>query len=77
MEIQEGDRVRVNLAPFIGSMIRANQSIPCEVLAVSGLQVHVRTEPPCRCVSLWVLSNWIEGYADEELEPASAAAVAG
>ncbi len=77
MEIQEGDRVLVNIAPFIGSIMRANQAIRCEVLALSGLQVHVRTEPPCRCVSLWVLSNWIEGYADEELEAASAGAMAG
>jgi hypothetical protein len=76
MELQEGDRVWVNIAPFIGSIMRANQSISCEVLAVSGLQVRVRTMPPCRCVSLWVLSSWIEGYADEELSGSSAAAVA-
>ncbi len=80
MNIQEGDRVLVNTAPFIGSTVRASQSIACEVLAISGLQVHVRAEPPCRCVSLWVLSDWVEGYADEadeDIAEDSAAFAAG
>ena len=44
MEIQKGDRVLVNVAPFIGSIMRSNESIPCEVLDVDGIQVHVRAE---------------------------------
>ena len=46
MNIQEGDRVLVNTAPFIGSTVRASQSIACEVLAISGLQVHVPRSRP-------------------------------
>jgi hypothetical protein len=61
MGVQKGDRVLVNVAPFIGSALRSRQSVPCEVLEVSGPQIHVRTEPPHRRVSLWVLASWIEG----------------
>ena len=61
MEIQKGDHVLVNVAPFIGSVMRGSESIPCEVLDVDGVQVHVRAEPPYRGVSLWVLSNWVDG----------------
>ena len=60
MDVRKGDRVLVNVAPFIGSVMRCNESIPCEVIEVNGLQVHVRAEPPYRDVSLWVLSSWIE-----------------
>jgi hypothetical protein len=68
MDIQKGDRVLVNVAPFIGSVMRSNESIPCEVLDVEGLQVHVRAEPPYRGVSLWVLSSWIDGCTDQRRE---------
>jgi hypothetical protein len=61
MDIQKGDRVLVNVAPFIGLAMRARESILCEVLDVDGLQVHVRAEPPCRAVSLWILSSWVDG----------------
>jgi len=61
MDYQKGDRVMVNVAPFIGSAMRSEESIPCEVLDVDGIHVHVRAEPPYRAVSLWVLSSWIEG----------------
>jgi len=68
MDIQKGDRVLVNVAPFIGSVMRGNDSIPCEVLDVDGLQVHVRAEPPYRGVSLWVLSNWVDGRQRQKRE---------
>ncbi len=42
MDIQKGDHVLVNVAPFIGSLMRGSESIPCEVLDVNGLQVFVR-----------------------------------
>jgi hypothetical protein len=68
MDIQKGDRVLVNIAPFIGSMMRGGESIPCEVLGVDGIQVCVRPEPPYRSVSLWVLSNWIDGRRRQKQE---------
>ena len=34
MNVREGDRVAVNIAPFIGSALRSEQTIPCTVLAV-------------------------------------------
>ena len=68
MEIQKGDRVLVNVAPFIGSIMRSNESIPCEVVDVDGIQVHVRAEPPYRDVSLWVLSSWIDGRLQQKRE---------
>jgi hypothetical protein len=68
MDIQKGDHVLVNVAPFIGSAMRGGESIPCEVLDVDGIQVHVRAEPPCRGVSLWVLSNWVDGQQRQKRE---------
>jgi hypothetical protein len=68
MDIQKGDRVLVNVAPFIGSLMRGNESIPCQVLDVDGLQVHVRAEPPYRDVSLWILSSWIEDRPGQKRE---------
>jgi hypothetical protein len=65
MALQKGDRVLVNLAPFIGLMTRSKESIPCEVLGVNNLQVHVCTEPPYRQVSLWVPSHWIDSHVTE------------
>lgn len=73
MEIQTGDRVLVNVAPFIGSVMRSDESIPCEVLEIDGIQVHVRTEPPYRQVSLWTLASWIDGRLRKEPEVMSAA----
>jgi hypothetical protein len=70
MEYQEGDRVRVNLAPFIGSVMRSKQSVPCRILSVDGIHIEVCTEHPFREVSLWVLASWIE----ERLDPVAAAA---
>jgi hypothetical protein len=68
MDIQKGDHVLVNVAPFIGSIMRGNESIPCEVLDVDGIQVHVRAEPPYRGVSLWVLSSWVDGRSQQKRE---------
>jgi hypothetical protein len=72
MEIQKGDRVLVNVAPFIGSVMRGNESIPCEVLDVDGIQVHVRAEPPYRGFSLWVLSSWVDSRMQQKRELLSA-----
>ena len=72
MEIQTGDRVLVNVAPFIGSIMRSDESIPCEVLDVDGIQVHVRAEPPYRGVSLWILSDWVDYAASETGDLSSA-----
>ncbi len=68
MEIQKGDHVLVNVAPFIGLVMRGSESIPCEVLDVDGIQVHVRVEPPYRGVSLWVLSSWVDGRQRQKRE---------
>lgn len=75
MEIQKGDRVLVNIAPFIGSLTPGSESIPCKVLEVDGCQVRVRTEPPYREVCLWVLAGWIEGFQEEKHELFSVAGV--
>jgi hypothetical protein len=68
MQIEKGERVLVNVAPFIGSIMRSDESIPCEVLDVDGIQVHVRAEPPYRPVSLWVLSSWVDGRLRQKQE---------
>jgi hypothetical protein len=72
MEIHKGDRVTVNLAPFIGSAQRARQSIPCVVLDVEADRVLVCPEHPYREVSLWMERRWIERSAQaRELKPRS------
>jgi hypothetical protein len=76
MDIQKGDRVLVNVAPFIGSIMRGDESIPCEVLEVEGIRVHVRAEPPYRAASLWVLSSWIDSYRQQNEELLSALGIA-
>lgn len=76
MDVRKGDRVLVNIAPFIGSAMRCDDSIPCEVLAVDGAQTHVRVEPPYRDVSLWVLSSWIDGQLKQKRELLSALGIA-
>ena len=60
MEYRVGDHVRVNLAPFIGSVMRSKQSVPCRIVAIDGIHAEVCSEYPCREVTLWVLSSWIE-----------------
>ena len=76
MDFQKGDRVLVNVAPFIGSIMRGDESIPCVVLDVNGLQVNVRAEPPYRGVSLWVLSSWIDDRPRQKRELLSSVGMA-
>ena len=76
MDIQIGDRVLVNVAPFIGSIMRSEESIPCIVLDVDGIQIHVRAEPPYRAVSLWILSSWVDGRLQQKRELMSALGMA-
>jgi hypothetical protein len=71
MAVQTGDHVLVNVAPFVGSVRRSKESIPCRVLAIDGPHVQVETDFPCRALSLWVLSNWIERKLDDAHEPPS------
>lgn len=63
MELRTGDRVRVNLAAFIGSATRSGDSVECVVLGLAGDDVEVRAEPPYRPVSLNVDRIWIDGPA--------------
>jgi hypothetical protein len=60
-----GDQVLVNVAPFIGSLRRNKQSVACEVLAIHGDEVEIRTLAPYREVNLRVERYWI----DRKLEP--------
>jgi hypothetical protein len=76
MDFETGDRVQVNLAPFIGAAARCRDSILCTVLAVHEGRVQVRTEPPYREVVLWVASSWVEGRAKKK-RPAPHFAAAG
>ena len=64
MDIQIGDRVLVNVAPFIGSARRNREYVPCRVLAVDETRAQVCTEEPYRTVALWVASSWIERKPD-------------
>jgi hypothetical protein len=65
MDIQKGDHVLVNVAPFIGSLRRNKQSVICEVLVIDGDEVEIRTLPPCRDLTLRVERFWV----DCKLEP--------
>ena len=63
MHVTVGDRVLVNIAPFIGSVARSEESVPCDVLAIVGQSVQVRTLPPHREFAMWVDSQWVEEEA--------------
>ncbi len=76
MDLEAGDRVQVNLAPFIGAAALCRDSILCTVLAVHQDEVQVRAEPPYREVVLWVASSWVEGRAKKK-RPAPHFAAAG
>jgi hypothetical protein len=67
LDIRKGDHALVNVAPFIGSLRRNRQSVACEILAVRGDDIEVRTLPPCRECCLQVKRLWI----DRVLEPTS------
>jgi hypothetical protein len=64
MSFMAGDRVLVNVAPFIGSARPARESIPCEILAVDDDRVQVRPEPPLRSISIWIQTRWIDCRID-------------
>jgi hypothetical protein len=65
MDLHVGDQVLVNVAPFIGSPRRNKQSVVCEVLAMHGDEIEIRTLAPCREVCLTIERFWI----DRKLEP--------
>ncbi|NLX55856.1 MAG: hypothetical protein GXY58_12135 [Planctomycetaceae bacterium] len=60
MNVQKGDRVLVNVAPFIASARRQRDSVPCEILEVDGTRVRVATQAPCREMDVWVQNCWID-----------------
>ncbi len=60
MNIHEGDRVLVNVAPFIASARRQNSSVPCRVLRVDEGRVLVCTLAPVRQLDLWVDDCWVD-----------------
>jgi len=62
MEYRKGERVMVNLAPFIGAQRRSKQSVACVVNAVRPDEVQVTPVPPYRSVALWISPHWIETY---------------
>lgn len=68
MEYRKGERVMVNLAPFIGAQRRSKQSVPCVVNAVRADKVQVTPVHPYRSVTLWVASHWIESTPASCLE---------
>ena len=61
MDLKKGDRVLVNLAPFVGLVWRSKESIPCRVMDATPTHVEVVTEYPYREVSLQVQPKWIDG----------------
>ncbi len=69
MDIQKGNRVLVNIAPFIASLKRGKDSIPCRVLSVKDASVEVATEYPYRELSMWVSSTWIEELLEPDYSP--------
>ncbi len=74
MNVRVGNRVMVNLAPFIGSKVRSGQSIPCRVTAAEGDHLQVTSEFPYRSVTLWIPPRWIEAGHGERLEETADAA---
>jgi hypothetical protein len=69
MNIQKGNRVLVNVAPFIGSCHRSKDSIPCRVLSIKDSSIEVATEHPYRELSMWISPSWIEGLVDSDVCP--------
>jgi len=63
MDYCKGEQVLVNLAPFIGWTTRSDEQVTCDILAVEGDRVRIRTREPYRSVALWVERSWIEGRA--------------
>lgn len=73
MEVHKGDRVLVNLAPFIGSQDRSRKSVVCNVVDTDAATVSVCPEPPYRQFVLKVSRAWIEGRADKSEREAALA----
>ena len=69
MKVQEGDQVQINLAPFIGSLQRNKEAIPCRVVAIDGPHIEVRTAHPFREFSLWVETTWIDSGEEGKESP--------
>jgi hypothetical protein len=72
MVFHPGDRVLVNLAPFIGSPIRCPQVIPCRVIELSDDATLIQTEPPYRELELSVSPHWVEREPDKNAEELAA-----
>jgi hypothetical protein len=60
VKLHKGDRVLVNVAPFIASPRRHRDAVPCDVLEVDALRVHVATRAPYCRIDLWVEDRWID-----------------
>ena len=60
MTLHKGDRVLVNVAPFIASPRRNREAVPCDVLEADAMHVHVATRAPYRKIELWVEEHWID-----------------
>ena len=60
MQLEKGDRILVNVAPFIASRRRHRDAVPCEVLEVRGDDFRVCTCPPYREIELWIDGRWID-----------------
>ncbi len=64
MFLHEGDRVWVNVAAFIASPRRREDQVPCDILAVAGDRVLVKTLLPYRVFTLWIDTVWVEGCVE-------------
>jgi hypothetical protein len=68
MNIHEGDRVLVNVAPFIASTRRQNSAVACRVLRVDEGRVLVSTLAPARQFDLWVNDCWVDRVVERPRE---------
>lgn len=68
VQVKSGNRVWVNIAPFIGWLDRGRSSVLCKVLQVSHDSVLVRTEGPCREFSIRIAPEWIDAKAADGLQ---------
>ncbi len=66
MSLRQGDRVLVNVAPFIGSARRSKESVPCAICAIAEDRIQVSPEAPYRRVVLWVDRDWVDRKLDAE-----------
>jgi len=66
MSFRQGDRVLVNVAPFIGAARRSKESVPCAIRAVTEDRIQVSPEAPYRRIVLWVDRAWVDRKLDAE-----------